>query len=750
MLNVNKNKKVINKEYFLKSIISATNELLINEDYYDAVSKALSIIGEAALLDRIYLFQNNNDLHCPTTGQIFRWDYEKQGTQIDQVPLQRIEFSDIPNLIEPLKRKEAFIHIVSELEECHVKSLLMHNDTLSVIALPIFIRDQFFGFIGYDECQYEREWTSEETSLIEMFTNSISKAIERNIKEEERKYISFHDSLTGLCNRRYIENEMKKIELNIKDTLPLSIIVADVNGLKLVNDSFGHLIGDQIIKKSAMILKEVCGKDYIVARWGGDEFLVILPNTDVDQVKKRVELINNKCEDTAINSIPVSISTSHATTHDHLEPLYKTLKRAEDSMYKEKLIKSSSIKRKLIKMILNTYFDKYPKEKEHAMCVSDLSVKIGKAMNRSEQEIRKLEKVGVYHDIGKIALDQNILKKNYQILTDEEINERKRHAAIGYRILCASNELSELAKYILLHHERLDGSGYPNGVKEDSIPLITRILTVANSYDTMLRYQKLSEDEAINRLINEVGTRYDSLIVKAFVEQVLNRTWYSVIEGAYDNVIENNGSFDPLDQIYVFDPTDLTLSKNDLNIQGIVNTHINDTYKLIYTVENSHGKVERIERRVSVGNLAPKLCQEQLTYGTIMLDNASFVVAKIADEIMIDIRTGGSEQWSSQLTFNNISLIKSKTYVISFEAKSLKQLELILSVGYFDHDISYWNSFLGTINNHFKITPKKQQYMLMFTLLQDTCHESEIKFEFGKALENKLIISNLKINEYIK
>ena len=193
-------------------------------------------------------------------------------------------------------------------------------------------------------------------------------------------------------------------------------------------------------------------------------------------------------------------------------------------MYKHKTVETTSMRGRTIGMMLNTLYEKNVREEQHSRRVSELCVDIGNAMGLPEDVISKLRAIGLVHDIGKIAINDDVLNKPGK-LTNEEFMEIKRHSAVGYRILNANNEMSEIAEHVLMHHERLDGSGYPNGLKDDEIPLITRILAVADSYDAMTSERtyraSMTREEATIELRKSSGTQFDAEVVQILLEKVL-------------------------------------------------------------------------------------------------------------------------------------------------------------------------------------------------------------------------------------
>jgi diguanylate cyclase (GGDEF)-like protein len=355
----------------------------------------------------------------------------------------------------------------------------------------------------------------------EAITMSRDITIERN-NQKRIEFLSYHDQLTGVYNRRFFEEELKR--LNIKENLPLTIVMADVNGLKLINDSFGHAMGDELLKKVTTVMLNGCDDTGIISRIGGDEFVILLPKTnalEADRIVKRISALGSKEQVTSIN---VSISMGFATKHYEEENIFEVLKKAEDLMYKKKLFESPSIRGKTINAIINTLHEKNKREEEHSRRVSEYCNSLGKAMNLPDGEIQELKTVGLLHDIGKIAIEDTILN-NKDKLTDEEWEKLKRHPEIGYRILSSVNDMAEMAQYVLAHHERWDGTGYPKGLKKKEIPLKSRIIAIADAFDAMISdraYRSaLSKEAAVEELVKNAGTQFDPELVKIFIEKVV-------------------------------------------------------------------------------------------------------------------------------------------------------------------------------------------------------------------------------------
>lgn len=344
-------------------------------------------------------------------------------------------------------------------------------------------------------------------------------------KKEKQKYIehlSYHDQLTGLYNRRFFDEEISR--LDVKRNLPISLIYADIDGLKIVNDAFGHKNGDQVIIQTANSFREVFRADDIIARVGGDEFIILLPSTDSQSVKKLIKRLEEKTQKICINEICISVSFGCNTKNDENQSIQEILINAENFMYQNKILNHSSKRNGIIKSIISLLYINSPREKSHSKRVGSICKKIGEAYKLSNDEIEELKTVGELHDIGKISVSEEVLN-NPEKLTDEEWIKIRKHPEIGYRLLGSTSEFSKLAESVLSHHERWDGSGYPNGLKGEKIDWKARVIHIADSYDMMTNdkpYGKaLPVEKAIEEIKNNAGSQFDPEIAKVFIEDVL-------------------------------------------------------------------------------------------------------------------------------------------------------------------------------------------------------------------------------------
>jgi len=342
--------------------------------------------------------------------------------------------------------------------------------------------------------------------------------------QEKNQYLSYHDTMTGMYNRAYFEDILKRMD--VESNLPLSTIIGDVNGLKLINDAFGHQSGDDLLKQASEAILSVCNSADVAARWGGDEFIILLPRTSKATAEEIVGRMKLQCTYMKVESIPIDISFGWATKTSAEEEMQNCLKNAEDSMFRNKIIESKSMRNHTVKTIMNTLHEKNPREENHSKRVGELCRKMGEALHFTETEIKTLNLVGFLHDIGKIAIEESILSKPGK-LTGDEFDSITKHPEIGSRIIRSSYEIDEVAEAILTHHENWDGSGYPQGLAGEKIPKFARIIAIADSFDAMTSertYRKTNTaEEAAEEILRCSGTKYDPELAKVFVDEIVHR-----------------------------------------------------------------------------------------------------------------------------------------------------------------------------------------------------------------------------------
>mgnify|MGYP000271255637 CR=1 FL=1 len=342
---------------------------------------------------------------------------------------------------------------------------------------------------------------------------------EKKERQERIEYLSYHDQLTGLYNRRYMEDSLKR--LDTERNLPLCIMMMDINGLKMANDAFGHKMGDRLLITSAEILLSVTRADDILCRVGGDEFMLILPQTDNETASKIKKRISEKTKNTLLDSVVVSLAVGYEIKTQFFQDINDILRQADSNMYKDKFKHGREMRLKTVNNILKDIDKKYSHEKEHREKVAEYSLMIGQALEFDENSMEELKLAAMVHDVGKIKVSGVLLNKKSKP-TKEEWEELKKHSVTGYNILKAVDEYAGIAEEVLYHHEHWDGKGYPKKLKGEEIPLISRIISVADAFQAMTGdrpyKEKKTAKEAIEEIKNCSGKQFDPEIAKIFIE----------------------------------------------------------------------------------------------------------------------------------------------------------------------------------------------------------------------------------------
>lgn len=343
-------------------------------------------------------------------------------------------------------------------------------------------------------------------------------------REKEILYLSYHDVLTGLYNRTYLEETI--LRLDTPRQFPFSVIMGDVNGLKMTNDVFGHDEGDNLLRNVSKLLKQISRSEDIVGRWGGDEFVILLPKTSDEEahmITKRIIRAFDEIDDSHnIKGIRPSISLGYGVKNTPDENIFEILKIAETNMYKRKMLSKESMYSSVISSMKTALYEKSHETEDHTNRLYNTCLSVAKHYDLTSDEFSDLELLCMLHDVGKIGIPDDVLKHPGS-LSETQWVEMKKHSEIGYRIALATPELKTVATYILSHHEKFDGTGYPKGLKGETIPLLDRILGVADAFDAMIHdriYRKaLSKADAFQELKNCAGTQFDPEIVELFIQE---------------------------------------------------------------------------------------------------------------------------------------------------------------------------------------------------------------------------------------
>ncbi len=389
----------------LVSEISSKFVTLPSEEIDEGINYLLKRAGEFFQVDRSYVFKFYSDEQLMSkTHEWYAEGIEPYMERMQNQPIESFPWWD------GQIRNHDYVHIpdVNKLppEAEAEREEFQYQDIKSLINIPLHSTNRLMGFFGFDSTKENKKWTMEKISLLKVIANILVSALEKNEAEEIIRHMSFHDNLTGLYNRRFLDEEMKR--LDTERQLPISVIMADLNGLKLVNDTYGHSTGDDMIKTAANILKRVCRKEDIIARWGGDEFVILSPQTTDETALEICKRIHDRYSKTYVKDVPISISSGTASKNDKDKNLKEVLKEAEDNMYKNKLTESRRGKSGVLKALLKTLEEKSYETQAHTRRMQNLALKIGKRIGISDSELTRLGLVITLHDIGKIIVPEEI------------------------------------------------------------------------------------------------------------------------------------------------------------------------------------------------------------------------------------------------------------------------------------------------------------------------------------------------------
>lgn len=351
--------------------------------------------------------------------------------------------------------------------------------------------------------------------------------------------LSLYDQLTGMPNRRAYERKLEEIETECLGKEDAVMIMMDVNGLKITNDTFGHSAGDDLIIAASQVIREVYENDHNSCyRIGGDEFVVILRH-----LKGSLQQLDSQLEEAIKNKnigsrwkLSIARGASHLLNSTGKWMTITDWKQEADvRMFQNKTIMTSGRNRDrakdfsdIIDCIVTTIEAKDPYTASHSDRVRHLSWVIGEKLGVSDMTLSNLETAAHLHDIGKIGIPDNVLTKPGR-LTSEEFKLMKRHTVIGANIIGKASGMKEISEIILHHHERYDGGGYPDGLKGEEIPLESRIIAIADSIDAMTSKRvyraSMTLDECKQEIMINMGKMYDPAIV-----QIVLENWSSIEE----------------------------------------------------------------------------------------------------------------------------------------------------------------------------------------------------------------------------
>ncbi len=363
--------------------------------------------------------------------------------------------------------------------------------------------------------------------------------LERMVQVERQQAST--DALTGLLNHRgALQALQTAFDAAREHNMPLALLMGDINGFKLFNDAYGHVMGDGVLKLAASVAKKaVHAVNGQVCRYGGDEFLIILPGLDKVAASSVARDITEELGRAEFRSdqgepVPVSMSLGVGGYPEDGDTISKIVATADSAMYAAKRLTDGTAGGNMASFEDTTFGvldslvtavdvkDSYTKK--HCDIVADYAVKLAVRLNLPEASQRALRIAGLLHDIGKLAVPDEVLKKPAP-LNAEEYKIMQRHVTIGEVLIREVPELKEVLQAVACHHERFDGSGYPRGLKGEEIPLIGKIIAIADSYSAMCLdrpYRKgMSQDRVLAEMVAGAGIQFDPALTEVFVQMLL-------------------------------------------------------------------------------------------------------------------------------------------------------------------------------------------------------------------------------------
>ena len=358
------------------------------------------------------------------------------------------------------------------------------------------------------------------------------------------------DPMTGLYNNRHFQQRLREeMTRAIRHGTPLALIMMDIDNFKHYNDTFGHPEGDELLTRLAGILRETVREGDVVCRYGGEEFAIILPQTDAQEaflVADRVRNAVEECPFPGREQQPhgkVTLSAGIAVYPVNASTVGELIKRADEALYKAKQQDKNTVhfyysmveelRDKIARgeiPLLNTLQtlvtvinakDRYTYG--HSERVVRYATALAQRLGLSKHEVALIRYAALVHDIGKIEISRDILNKCGP-LDPQEREIIRQHPGFGAGIISSIADLKDIVPMVLHHHERFDGAGYPGGIHDGEIPMGARILALADSYDAMRSNRPyrpaMSSDEALEEIRRCAGSQFEPNAAEMFIEVI--------------------------------------------------------------------------------------------------------------------------------------------------------------------------------------------------------------------------------------
>ncbi|MDO8671760.1 MAG: diguanylate cyclase [Dehalococcoidia bacterium] len=456
---------------------------------------------------------------------------------------------------------------VEEVEVAGVRSSLLSETVKAYAALPLHTPDRVSGLllVSYN---HPFRFPPDLRQLIQIMTSHTAVALANSTMVGELKRAATTDPLTGLPNHRHLMDRLDEEMVRARrGGHPLTVMMLDVDGFKLINDTHGHTVGDELLRRIARTVRSALRSTDILGRYGGDEFLALLPETGRDSVDKLVKRVLSAVESQAFRVpmktrtqstlaspeeagndgqsgrdlyLPLCVSLGIATFPIDSATRLELISLADAAMYVSKRAGGNTATKAhdtnsgfmaaqnntfgVLEALVNAVDGKDHYTRAHSEHVAKFALRLSDSLGMQADTKRMIRVAALLHDVGKIGIPDHILRKPGPLDADEREIVRQ-HPLLSEMIMRETPQLTDMLDGVRHHHERWDGQGYPRGLKGDDVPIIARLLAIADAYSAMVTdrpYRKaLPLQEAIQELRRGAGSQFDPSMIEPFIEVVL-------------------------------------------------------------------------------------------------------------------------------------------------------------------------------------------------------------------------------------
>jgi len=348
--------------------------------------------------------------------------------------------------------------------------------------------------------------------------------------QQELRYVSYHDSLTGVYNRNYFEKLVRE-DVPGDRAEKQGVFVVDIDGLKIINDSFGHEAGDALLIKAARCLQVAAGENATVCRIGGDEFAILLPAPDMAAMESLHRAIGAALQQeniygTARENFFLQMAIGYAYDAEQHVSLKELFHAADEKMYREKVNHHSGGRGSLVQSLQQLLVVRDHSRAERTARMLELAVDFAKSFGLATSDLTELRLFVEFRDIGDIGVPEKLLQKPAAFSVPER-RQMEKHVEIGYRIALSTQELQPIAAWILHHHEWWNGEGYPFGLQGEAIPWMCRMLAIVAAYEAMTSDRPYRQAADVKTALLELqlfaGRQFDPELVVQFVSFIMMR-----------------------------------------------------------------------------------------------------------------------------------------------------------------------------------------------------------------------------------